>query len=154
MTPPPPASTTRSSVLRTAGLWLLAGIWLGSGPALGEEPSKKPPTPLVLNLTDGGVVPGELRDLDRPGTVRWQAGSFAAPFEFLIGGVESIRFPISEALPRAVGTYGFELTGGDVLFGSMVGLDDKVAELDVPRIGRARVDRTRIGRVFRWRDGS
>jgi thiol-disulfide isomerase/thioredoxin len=154
MNPNRHASTTPSVVPRPARLLLVLGIWLCAGPARAEEPSKKPPTGLVLNLADGGSVPGELRDLDRPGTIRWQSGSFAAPFEFPLEGVESVRFPVAEALPRAVGAVGFELTGGDVLFGTLLSLDEKVAELDVPRFGRLRVERSRIDRIFRWRDGS
>ena len=34
--------------------------------------------------------------------------------------------------PKPTGDFCFELAAGDVLFGSLVALDDKQAELDVP----------------------
>ena len=99
-------------------------------------------------------MPGVLEDPTRPGMVRWKSDSFTAPFEFAQTGIQSIRFPIAEKSPRAIGALGFELSGGDVLFGSVVNLDDRVAELDVARLGRLRVERSRIRRIFRWRDGA
>ncbi len=132
---------------------LVAGAWL-LGVARGEEPPKGSLDRPVLSLTDGGVVPGILVDSGGAGMFRWQAEAFTSPFEFPRDEVLSIRFPAVEKSPKAVGALGFELSGGDVLFGSVVALDDKAAELDVARLGRLRVDRSRIRRIFRWRDGS
>ncbi len=66
---------------------------------------------------------------------RWQAEAFTSPFEFPRDEVLSIRFPAIEKSPKAVGALGFELSGGDVLYGSLVNLDEKTAELDVARLG-------------------
>ena len=135
-------------------LLVLAVAWLIAGVARGDEPPKAPPAGPVLNLIDGGFAPGVLEESGRPGTVRWRAAPFVAPFDFALDGVASIRFPIAEKAPRPVGTFGFELTGGDVLYGSLVGLDDRSADLAIPRLGRLRVDRARFRRIFRWRDGT
>ena len=53
--------------------------------------------------------------------------------------------------PRPEGDLCFELAGGDMLFGTLVALDDKQAELDIPRIGRLHVERSNIHRIYRWR---
>ena len=99
-------------------------------------------------------MPGSLGSFSRPGVLRWKSDSFLTPFEFAVDEVQSIRFPTADKLARPVGAFGFELTGGDVLFGSIVSLDDKTAELDVAKLGRMRVDRSRVRRIFRWRDGA
>jgi thiol-disulfide isomerase/thioredoxin len=117
-------------------------------------PVAAPPTGPMLTLVDGGFASGTLEDCDRLATVRWQAPGFASPLEFGLEGVESIRFPLEGAPPRPSGNYGFELSGGDVLFGSLLGLDDKVAEIDATRLGKIRLDRARILRMYRWNDGA
>jgi hypothetical protein len=38
-----------------------------------------------------------------------------------------------------------------MLFGGLVAIDDRRAELDIPRIGRLRLERSSLHRVFRWR---
>ena len=148
------ALSTRIRVAHSARFLLVAGAWLLADAARGDEPPKVPAPGSVLNLSDGGVVPGVLGESSRAGEVRWKSDSFATPFDFALDGVQSIRFPVAGKTPRAGGAFGFELSGGDVLFGSVVAMDDKVAELDVARLGRLRVDRARIRRIFRWRDGA
>ena len=44
-----------------------------------------------------------------------------------------------DARPSPTGDFCFELAAGDVLFGSLVGLDDSKVELDIPRLGRIHV---------------
>ena len=46
--------------------------------------------------------------------------------------------------PKPAGEIAFELTGGDVLHGSLVGLNATEAELDVPPHGLLRVERSRL----------
>ncbi len=55
---------------------------------------------------------------------------------------------------KPTGDFCFELAAGDVLFGSLLGLDDKKAELDMPRLGRLHVRRDSLHRIYRWRDGA
>ena len=56
--------------------------------------------------------------------------------------------------PGRPATYCFELAAGDVLFGSLIGVDDRKAELNIPRLGRLHVERTNLHRIYRWRDGA
>ncbi len=143
-----PTRSVGTSLLALAAIGFFANI------VRADEPPKAAPTGPVLNLVDGGFAPGEPRDSDRPGTLRWQSPAFATPFDFSLDGVASIRFPVAEKGPRPAGAFGFELTGGDVLYGSLVALDDKAAELDVPKLGRLKVERSRLRRFFRWKDGA
>ena len=41
-----------------------------------------------------------------------------------------------------------------MLFGSLVALNEKDAEIDVPRLGRIHVQRSNLHRIYRWRDGA
>jgi peroxiredoxin len=108
----------------------------------------------VLHLADGGYAAGEVRDSTRPGVLRWQAASFVAPFDFAIKEVNAIQWPPPATLARPVGDFCFELAAGDVLFGSMIGLDDRKVELEIPRLGRIHVQRSHLHRIYRWRDGA
>ncbi|WP_435020070.1 redoxin domain-containing protein [Tundrisphaera sp. TA3] len=143
---------------RLAPAWLLLAA-LAPSPARAEEPPKAPtPAPAeapTLYLTDGGFAAGGLAPSDRPGVIRWQSAAFAEPLEFPVAEAQAIRFPAPPTgLRPAAGAFGFELTGGDVLYGSLVALDDKAAELDAGRIGKVRVERSRLARIFRWGGGS
>src|SRR5438874_8562118 len=102
---------------------------------LAARAADAPPGP-VLHLADGGSTPGELKDSDRPGVLRWQSPPFVAPFDFDVRGVAAVHWPPPAESPKPGGDYCFELAGGDVLFGALAGLDDQAADLDVPRLGR------------------
>jgi thiol-disulfide isomerase/thioredoxin len=146
--------STRSRVNRPAWPWLVA-VFLGlPGTGSAEEPPRLSPTEAILNLTDGGFLPGSLDDSSRPGKVRWKSAAFTNPLDFPVGEVQSIRFPTPEKMPKPSGSLGFELTGGDILYGSIVSLDDKIAELDISRLGRITVERSRLRRIFRWGNGA
>src|SRR5262249_26256807 len=105
--------------------------------------------PPVLHLVDGGYAAGELRDSSRPDVLRWQGAPFVAPFEFAVKDVNNIQWPPPATLDRPAGDFCFELSAGDVLFGSLVGLDERKAELDIPRLGRIRIERANLHRIYR-----
>jgi thiol-disulfide isomerase/thioredoxin len=105
----------------------------------------------VLHLAGGGFAPGVLVPSSESNRLRWQADAFVVPFDFAVAGVNAIHFPVPSELPRPVGDYCFELAGGDVLFGSLIALDQKRAEIDVSRLGRIHVQRSSIKRMYRWR---
>ncbi len=99
-------------------------------------------------------MPGELKDSPNRDVVRWQSPSFVGPFEFAMKAVESIAFPPPAGETRPSGAFCFELEGGDVLFGSLVGLDEKQADVDVSHWGRLTIDRDKIRRMSAWHDGA
>jgi peroxiredoxin len=115
-----------------------------------DQPAAPSPS-AVLHLTDGSFVPGDLAGSSQPGVIRWQAAAFVSPFEFPVNRVNAIHWPPPGASPKPEGDSCFELAGGDVLFGTLVGLDDRQGELDIPRIGRLQVERSSIHRIYRWR---
>ena len=108
----------------------------------------------MLHLANGGFAAGEIRPSAKPGVVRWQANSFVNPFDFAVSDVLGIQSPPPASQPKPNGDFCFELAAGDVLFGSLVALNEKDVELDVPRLGRIHVQRSNLHRIYRWRDGA
>jgi peroxiredoxin len=105
-------------------------------------------------LSSGSFVAGALVDSPHPSTVRWQASAFVAPFEFPIEGINAIHWPPPAAPVRPAGDYAFELAAGDVVFGSLIDLSDTALEIETQRLGRFKIERARVHRIFRWRDSS
>ena len=132
-------------------LALAPGGWVRSGDARAADDSPRPEP--LLTLVEGEVVPGTLAESDRDGTIGWRSRSFAGPFQFALAEVASVRFPVDGKPAPAAGMFGLDLAEGSVLFGAIAGLDAEVVELDSPRLGRVRVDRAHVRRIFRWRDG-
>jgi hypothetical protein len=118
-----------------------------------DQPASPPPRS-VLHLADGRSTPGEIRASTRPGVLRWQAASSGSPSDMAWDQAAAIEFPPPADPPKPTGDFRFELATGDVLFGSLVVLDDQRAELNVPRLGRIHVPRSHLRRIERWRDGA
>ncbi len=104
----------------------------------------------VLHLAGDAFVAGELRSSHDPNVLRWQSPSFTQPFDFALGSVRGVHYPLPSESPKPAGEFCFELAAGDVLFGSLVRLTDDTAELDVARFGRLHLRREHIRRLYRW----
>ncbi len=128
--------------------WCAAALMVRSGPAWGGNDPAPAPRVAVLHLANGDFVPGELRGSDEAGVLRWQSPHFARPFDFALNGVSTVHYLPPAAMPKPAGDYCFELAAGDVVFGSLVRLDDDELELDVPRLGRMHVRRDHVRRFF------
>ncbi len=140
-------------VLRVSFFWLFVVPVLSPihGDSHGAE---TPATASTLRLANGDHVAGELMDCDRPDILRWQGSAFAAPFDFDWKGVSVVHFPPPAERPKPTGEYCIELAGGDLLFGSLVGLSSEEAELEVQRFGLVHIQRPNIRRMLRWSDGA
>ena len=110
--------------------------------------------PAVLSLDDGGFAAGDLATTDQPGVVRWQASGFVSPFEFKLGRVNAIHWTPAEKPVKPEGEFCFELSGADVVFGSLASLDETGAQFEIPRVGRLQVARSAIRRIYRWKDSA
>src|SRR5271165_4162811 len=135
--------------------WLLAVplAWLFRTTVAAAAPPVDPPS-AVLHLSNGGFVPGTLVASGQPDLIRWQSTAFTAPFDFPLKAVTAVHFAVPAELPRPTGDYCFELAGGDVVFGSLLAMDDKEAELEIARLGRLHVRRSVINRMYRWRSSA
>jgi hypothetical protein len=130
-------------------LWALLATTAGAA----DQPAGPRSQP-VLYMANGRFSAGEIRPSTHPGFLRWQAASGGSPSDFTWNEVNTIQWPPPATRPRPAGDFGFELAAGDVLFGSLLALDDRQAELDVPRLGRIHVQRSSLHRFYRWRDGA
>ena len=122
--------------------------------ASGADAPRESPALADLHLKNGGFVSGTLCDSPIPPSCVWQAGLFASPFEFRLNQVESVYYPPPAKIPKPAGEYCFELSNGDVLWGSLRGWNADEAELDVPTAGRLHLRRKAIRQFFRWKEGS
>ncbi|MDB5349869.1 MAG: thiol-disulfide isomerase-like thioredoxin [Planctomycetota bacterium] len=130
-----------------AGLLLAASCLIAAG---ADAPPASLPGP-VLTLTNGASVPGELRDSATSATLRWRSPAFVDPFDFSASAVNAIRWPQPAKLPEPTGEYCFEMLGGDVLYGTLIGLNDTEATIDVPHLGPLHIQRSSLRRIDRWR---
>src|SRR5690242_4405642 len=131
---------------RLAWLYLPALLWSIAASAA--------PPAAVIHLRNGGFVAGDLTESRQPNVVRWQATAFVSPFDFALSGLTAAHCPVPLELPRPTGDYCFELDGGHVVFGALLGLGDNEAEIEVPRVGRLRIERSSISRMYRWRSSA
>ena len=97
---------------------------------------------------------GSLRDSDQPGILRWQNAAFTSPFDFEVDKITSVVEPPPAQPSKPSGDFRFELAGGDVVFGTLVNLDDKVATLDLSRFGSLKIKRAGLLRMDRWRENA
>ncbi|HET6324302.1 MAG TPA: TlpA disulfide reductase family protein [Planctomycetaceae bacterium] len=132
-------------------LWLTAAVNARGAAATNAAPPSAASPSAVLYL-NSGFVRGELRDSDKPEVLCWQGTDFVTPFLFDTRQIDAVYFPDPIKPERPVGQYCFELSGGDVVFGSLVSLTDQEAELDVPLLGRLRVPRNQLQRMTRKLD--
>jgi peroxiredoxin len=131
--------------------WLPAALFLFATAALGAEMTDTRGASAVLYL-NSGIVRGQLRDSSKPEFLHWQGADFVAPFEFDTRQIDAVYFPDPMKPERPLGEYCFELSAGDVVFGSLLNLTDQEAELDVPLVGRLRVPRAHLQRLTRKLD--
>ncbi|MGO9112895.1 MAG: TlpA family protein disulfide reductase [Thermoguttaceae bacterium] len=108
----------------------------------------------TLHLSNGDYFAGELLGCGEEGVLRWQGSAFAAPLDFPLGAVSAVSFPERGPRPRPDGPYCLELEGGDVLFGTLVGLSSQETQFDVPGLGLLHVERSAVQRIVRCRGGA
>jgi thiol-disulfide isomerase/thioredoxin len=151
----PNAISWRQALLVLSLLGLSGATAFGAGsPSTASSstaPTNTAPPSAVLYL-NSGFVRGELRDSNQPEVLCWQAADFVTPFRFDTHQIDAVYFPDPTKAERPVGQYCFELSGGDVVFGSLLSLTDEEAELEVPLLGRLRVPRKHLQRMTRKLD--
>lgn len=112
--------------------------------------SQKETRSSVLHLSGGDYVTGTLINSPSQGAIGWQSPLFTQPLSFSLGGVVSVHFPNSGKPAQPEGNYCVELADGDVLFGALIGIDDKSVIIEASKFGRMVLDRTQIQRMYRW----
>ncbi len=111
------------------------------------------PTVPMIHLANGDFAPGALKPSDKPDHLSWQSSAFTDPFLFPTDRVLSIHWPQKPGAEKPQGAMSFELTGGDTIVGDLTGLDAKTVEINSPRLGRFKIDRTQIVRILQLKQG-
>jgi thiol-disulfide isomerase/thioredoxin len=114
-------------------------------------PGADPAPSSVLHLTNGDFVPGELRGSEDPKVLRWRSPFFAQPLEFPLSAVNAVHYAVPAQPAKPPGAYCFELVDDDVLYGDLVGLTEDDVEVESAGIGRLRLPREHIRRLYRWK---
>ena len=142
---------TSDSLLRLA-IILVASLGTSESSAAKEPPNPSPPG--TLQVDGGDRFAGHLCDCDQPGILRWQNEAFTSPFDFDLAAIRMVHFPLHAERMKAEGDYSIELQGGDVLFGSLLGLTAQEVRLEVAPFGTLHVQRKHVRSILRWRDGA
>jgi len=107
----------------------------------------------VIHLKNRDFANGELVDSPAGDRLLWKSAVFAAPVEFALAAVRTVRFPVAGKGLQPEGEYCFELAGGDTLFGELVALVADEAVINATGLGQLHVDRTVLRRIYRWARG-
>jgi len=131
-------------------LGALAALVAASGTTLADPAENAPAaTSSSIVFPNGDVLSGRLLGSDDPRTLVWASESFAVPLRFPLNLIHSIQFPraVRPAVPPA--SYWLELSGGDTLAGSLMGLDENQLVIESPGQGTLHIDRASLKRIFR-----
>src|SRR5215213_837059 len=101
----------------------------------------------MLYLNDDDYFSGELRDCPIANTVRWQARGTTQPFEFSTDAIRSAYFAPPQKRPAPDGEFCFELSDGDVLYGSLAAITKDNFEINSSQFGNLKVARALIHRL-------
>ncbi len=127
-------------------MWLLicTACWLAV-PAVAAETPMRP----VLRLRNGGYASGQLVASENPAELVWQGDGFARPLRFPLAEVHSVQYPRPADQSPAKGPFCFELSGGDLVTGQLVSLDEREAVLEAAALGKITVERAALRRFYR-----
>lgn len=118
-----------------------------------QEPPTASPTG-TLQVHGGDRITGHFCDCDQPDILRWQSEAFAKPFDFDVSTIGMVQFPVQAERLKAEGDYSIEMQGGDVLFGSLLGLTAEEVRLEGARFGVLHVQRKYVRSIQRWQGGA
>ncbi len=125
---------------------------LASVAALGSAFADQSAAPR-LQMVNGDAYAGRLVECDEAGLVAWHADDAVAPYRFPLSSVSVVHFAHRQAR-EPDGDFCAELFGGDVLFGTLVGLSDDAVELETAALGLLRFDRRILSRLQPWGQSS
>jgi hypothetical protein len=123
--------------------------WAATRP-VGAEPALEERPPGVLELAEGGYLPGTLRPSAGPAdTFTWESPLFARPLVFRTTAIVRVQFPRGRSGPSPPGPWRFDLSGGDTVCGEIVAVDRDAISVRCPatvddaplRLRRSWVDR-------------
>jgi thiol-disulfide isomerase/thioredoxin len=101
----------------------------------------------TLYLYDGDFFGGSLRDCPTPNVIRWLADGAAQPFEFGSEAIRAAYFASPKERPAPEGEYCFELSDGDVLYGSLAGITADQIQVQSAQFGRLQIARPEVLRI-------
>jgi thiol-disulfide isomerase/thioredoxin len=105
----------------------------------------------TLHLSNDGFIAGELRGSDNPQMLRWHSPLFASPLEFPLSALKAVQYEVAGQPPAPLGEFCFELMDDDFLYGDLVELTEDDVVLSSAKLGRIRLRRDRVRRIYHWK---
>ena len=131
--------------------WLALAIALAAYcPLARSEDSPKDSAASILNTTEGDFYTGALQDCSITNVIRWQAHGLTQAFDFPADTIRAAYFAAAGERPAPEGDYCCELTDGDLLFGSLIGISPEQIEMESSQFGRMRIARGEVRRLTAW----
>ncbi len=100
-----------------------------------------------LQLRNGDYWSGSLAGPAEINVIRWQTPKTAAPLDFKPSSVGAIHFPQAGQNDQAACDLCVELLGGDVLFGSLIALDENQLKLATSQFGMVSISADAVARI-------
>ncbi len=119
----------------------------------GDEPAAASQSP-QLTINGGGLLFGLPVETSEKGRMGWQSPLFSTPFEFPLDAVATIRFTKQAPVAAREGDLSFELMGGDILVGKLVGLTDAEVAVETAGLGEVKFKRGFLAAIYRTKSGS
>lgn len=124
---------------------LVAIAALMVAPSPGQQPS---PASAVLRWLNGDELPGELVGATSSG-LTWRTPVLSKQISIELDYLESVRAAAPSDPKEPAGPFRFDLTGGDVVFGSLAGIDGDRVLVRSPRHGELSIKRAWVTGIAR-----
>ncbi len=139
--------------LRAIGGALLFLAWVFG--SILQQTVAAPPAAFMLDLPDGGVLPGTFAPSDAVEgitrkTFRWKAAPFVDPFDFRLDAITGIRAATAVKPPEDLTGFRCRLRGGDIIDGILETIDaDAVVLRPIGNDAAVRIDRSIVTSIRR-----
>src|SRR5262245_54171511 len=115
--------------LRRQCCWVMLSVTLACATIVHSAERAPDAIGSVLYLNDDDYFSGVPRDCPAANTLRWQARGATQPFEFGVDAIRAAYFAPPQHRPVPDGELCFELSDGDVLYGSLVAMTKDETEI-------------------------
>jgi thiol-disulfide isomerase/thioredoxin len=102
-----------------------------------------------LQLAFGDTMVGTLAESPEPDVIAWQCAAARDPYRFPMTAISAAHFPRSGETSASDAEYMFELSGGDVLLGSLAKLTADAIVIDTPQLGEISIAASHVKRITR-----
>jgi hypothetical protein len=149
--------TSFGSIARTRFCKPGMGLWACSALLLAASAASAAPPGFVLDLPDGGQMPGAFVPTAAGDGLRqtlpWRASQLQQPLEFWLDEIIGIRSTSTAAAAERPAGFSLRMQGGDVLIGTIRSIDEQHVVLVPPAGDPVKIDRSLVSAIGRRTTG-